>query len=309
MKKNTKKKFRDIRNAVVMMCVMVAMMSTASYAWFTMTSSPTVTGMQMTAAATSGLQISLDNTADSYKDAVIVVEDDSDAKVLKPVTLVAKESVTKYSEVGATEYIKFKEAVYSGKDVTGLTEVPGADITGCVAKYTIYLKGTDPNATGQYGIGIICGARDNNGDFTLNGTTPTTAGSVVKATGTTSGQTKADYAIRVGLLPEGETDLIVWEPNNNDVTIAGATSATVTGSLSIVDDPDVGSADTGVITTGVGNPNNTSVSLFDMDKVTAKKVDIFIWLEGSDDHCVDQIQTDDIAAQIQFTVVEEIDAP
>lgn len=309
MDKNKKKKLRDIRNALVMVCVMVAMLSTASYAWFTMTSSPTVTGMQMTASATSGLQISLDNSQGSYKDAVIVVEDDTDAKVLKPVTLVAKENVEKYADVGATEYIKFNEAVYSGENVTDLTEVPGTNITKCVAKYTIYLKGTDDQATGQYGIGIICGARDNNGDFTLNGTTPTTTGSVVKATGTTSGQTKADYAIRVGLLPEGETNLIVWEPNSNDVEIAGATAATVTGSLTIIDEPDVDSADTGVITTGVGNPNNTSITLFKMDKAAAKKVDIFIWLEGSDDHCVDQIQTDDIAAQIQFTVVEEFDAP
>ena len=58
MKKNTKKKLKDIRSAIVMMCVMVAMMSTASYAWFTLTDSPTVTGMQMKATASGGLQVS-----------------------------------------------------------------------------------------------------------------------------------------------------------------------------------------------------------------------------------------------------------
>lgn len=304
MKKNTKKKFRDIRNAVVMMCVMVAMMSTASYAWFTMTSSPTVTGMQMTAAATSGLQISLTNADGSYADAVIVTDDDSDKKVLKPVTLVAKASPAKYTS-GGTDYIKFNEAVYSGDKVTGLSEVPGNNIEKCVARYRVFLKSTDTNTAGTYGIGIICGKKDDNGDFTLDGGVPTTAGSVVKSTDSAKGQEKAEYAIRVGLLVDGEDDLIVWEPNSNASGISNPKGAEVQGSLSIIDTPNVKSEDTGVITTGTGNPNNTSEVLFEMDRTQAKEVEIFIWLEGSDADCVDQIQTDDIAAQIQFTVVEE----
>ena len=42
-----KKKWKDIRSAVTMMCVMLAMISTATYAWFTMSESATVTGLQV----------------------------------------------------------------------------------------------------------------------------------------------------------------------------------------------------------------------------------------------------------------------
>ena len=147
-----------------MVLVMVAMLSTASYAWFTMTSSPTVTGLNMTATATSGLEISLDNSADSYKDAVIVVEDDTTSKTLKPVTPLAVENPQKYTETGATEYIKFQEALYSGNVVTGLNEVPAANIADCVAKYRVYLKASDTTVAGTFGIGIICGDHNQTAD-------------------------------------------------------------------------------------------------------------------------------------------------
>ena len=126
---------------------------------------------------------------------------------------------------------------------------------------------------------------------------------------TSPGGKYAEYAIRVGILPKDSNKLYIWEPNNDDVSIASATKADVqSGSAAdgITEVITVSSGTNGVISTGAGNPNNTSIKLFDMDKTQAQEIDIFIWLQGSDGHCVDQIQKDDIEAQIQFTVVEDI---
>lgn len=308
MKKNTKKRFRDIRNAVVMMCVMVAMMSTASYAWFTMTDSPTVTGMNMTATATSGLKISLDDS--TYEDAVKVVEDDTTAKTLKPVTPLTPANVSMYTETEVNDYIKFQEAVYSGKTATGLADVPGTKIKTYVAKYTVYLKATDTSATGKFGIGIICGDKNQTGDMVLDANKiPEVAGSVVRTKTSPTGKNLSEYAVRVGLLPEDSTELIIWEPNDDEVSTNGTTAAAQTGAANIAKASEgikVSSSADGEINTGKGNPSNTSIKLFEMDKSARKKVDIFIWLQGSDEHCVDQIQKDDLEAQIQFTVVEDV---
>ena len=61
-KQKKKKKWRDVRSALVMTLLMVAMMSTATYAWFSLTSNPVVNGLQMTAASSEGLKISKDNS-------------------------------------------------------------------------------------------------------------------------------------------------------------------------------------------------------------------------------------------------------
>jgi len=53
-----KRDWKQIRNAFVMVCVAVAMLSTATYAWFTMTNQPSVTGMNMTASSVGGLSVS-----------------------------------------------------------------------------------------------------------------------------------------------------------------------------------------------------------------------------------------------------------
>lgn len=45
-KQKKKRNRKDIRNAFVMLCVTIAMMSTATFAWFTMTDSPTVQGLE-----------------------------------------------------------------------------------------------------------------------------------------------------------------------------------------------------------------------------------------------------------------------
>ena len=306
MKKNTKKKFRDIRNAVVMMCVMVAMMSTASYAWFSLTDSPTVTGMKMTAASSSGgLTVSNEESANFYQ-AINVTS--SDVKILKPVT-----PDTSKSEAA------FQEGVYTGNVVTGLSTV--TDIENYVAKYTYYLKSdADPSNTEQIDIGLVMGNSTLNGDKEMKADdshTPTIAGSMVRrAKDAEGGSEYAAYAVRVGFVVTAVKDrsaltqkMIIWDPNTEKVASENANNPqglTFAENNSGVEDnlgdiEDICSETTGKVTTG--GKDLTTDKLFSMYKGSTAKIDMYIWLEGTDDFCVDQIQADDIEAQVQFIVV------
>ena len=40
-------------------------------------------------------------------------------------------------------------------------------------------------------------------------------------------------------------------------------------------------------------------------KEDVQKVTMYIWLEGTDEQCVDQIKTDELEGQIQFAIVED----
>lgn len=321
MEKNKKKKFRDIRNAVVMMCVMIAMMSTASYAWFTMASSPTVTGMKMTAATSGGgLQVANvptgeGNTKKNYFDSITIVATE-DPQVLKPVT----------PDLAETPTTLFKAPVYTGTEVTGFTAIDDATLTGYVAKYTYWLKETTtnvvPSADKTVGVGIICGDSTSTNEYGLtgaDGTAPKLPGSFVrKSISETSpeGIENPSYAVRVGFVVTSDystSKLIMWEPNVDgakEVTQGDLTMATVASAAdvktAVVDATALRSNRTGTIVKG--GTGNTSEELFKVPVGGEVKVDMYVWLEGSDDLCANEIQAGALEAQVQFTVVTQAEA-
>lgn len=317
MKKNTKKKFRDIRNAVVMMCVMVAMMSTASYAWFTMTDSPTVTGMKMTATSTSGLKVAKADGSGSIDigtkaDAIDISVQDEDPKILKPVTLGSKVADD-----------LFQEPVYAGTKITKLSPIKDTNLENYVAKYTYYLVSEADAADEAISIGLICGNVVENATGTMGVTAgqANLPGSLVRQTSESKDASEKNPtgAIRVGLVvtdySTGSEKWIIWEPNNDLYVTDQATDATSfakvdVSAISITETLDASSSQEGELTTGKGTTSdNTTQELFTIKKGSQNKIDMYIWLEGSDKQCIDEIQASDLEAQIQFTVVKDTVAP
>lgn len=289
MKKNTKKKLKDIRSAIVMMCVMVAMMSTASYAWFSMTSTPTVTGMQMTAASTGGLKISWVNDATKFKNVITYADVENTAQ--------DKGTAKRLVPVHPTGVATFAEGQYEGNTVTGLKSNL-TDLTDYVAHYTVFLK-SDYAETKS--VGIVCGNATSEGDLGASNDQPKILGSLVRAktggVGDTSSM-QAPYAVRVGFVAD-PAQMVIWEPNNNGKNENGTYAV---DEVEKVLQATISSMEDGTITTG--GTNTISNALFTIDSGATKKVDIYIWLEGTDVDCVDEIKTDYLEAQVQFTVVE-----
>ncbi len=309
MEKKTKKKskFKEIRSAVTMMCVMVAMMSTATYAWFTLTSSPTVAGLQMVAASSGGLLVS-DKADTGFVNALELPIDNANAES-NPISLIP---VTPQLLNGSHGFSLPK---YVGGNITGLQEEVFTDgeLEGYVAKYTYYIKAEE----GTVGVGIITGDPDQTNEATVTNNVANAAGTFVRQNAVSSDQAteNAANAIRLGLVvtdvnaTPSIADMIIYEPNNDKHY--ATQNPTFAASTVVYDDTnfalDVSSSyGNGTITKG--GTGNISNKLFDVG-TDAKKVTMYIWLEGTDQDCIDQIKADELEAQIQFTIVEETVTP
>ncbi len=321
MKKSTKKKIRDIRSSLVMVLVMVAMLSTASYAWFTMSSSPTVTGMQMTAAASGGgLKVALD-ASDEFKNA-IDVETANEILELKPVTPI--DVTTAGSDNGNGKEVNiFNGPIYAGGRVTGLAPIDNEDaIKGYVAKYTYYIKETTENASAgeSVDVGIIIGNATQSTPFGSNtglgnDGNPLLDGSFVRRAitkpNTDSASINPSHAVRVGFVvktEDGSTVLsrgmYVWEPNedgkNDGVTLTKGQDY-AESEVTVEETLHLKSAIAGTVTSG--GSGNISNAIFSMSKGSKAKVEMYVWLQGTDEQCANPIQTGSLQAQVQFTIV------
>ncbi len=307
------KKWRDVRNALVMVIVMVAMMSSATFAWFTLTSSPTVAGLEMVAASSGGLVVS-DKSNSGFTNAITLPVDANKLNANgteNPLKLVPVSPQIFNSSYG------FSEAKYSGGKVTGLQSkvYTDAELEGKVAKYTYYIKAEE----GTVGVGIITGDPDQSNPLTVTNNTANAAGTLVRAKESSSdtATAAAANAIRIGLVVTDVSvtpniaDMIIYEPNSDTHHgLASPTQAESTYSYDetnfaadIISSGGDGAITTGGLTTNVGE--TTSKKLFEVG-TDPKKVTMYVWLEGTDTDCVDQIKADEMEAQIQFTIVEEI---
>lgn len=296
-----KKKWRDIRNAVTMMCVMVAMLSTATYAWFTLTDSPTVAGLQMQAVSSGGLLVSKE--ADSGFANAIEITDTDTANLNGDSNPLILTPVTPSSQANGA----FCMPKYEGGYVTGLlAPITGEELEGHVAVYTYYIKAeVEDNET--VNVGIITGDAGQTNSPVLEGQVPKATGTFIREKKTNAGDaddsTHAEAAIRVGLLVNGTT-WIVYEPNN-DVTFTGTTAPVAsTAGISAVTADVISKAD-GTITEGYLSTTDTTTSetLFTVGN-SATTVKMYVWLEGTDDECANEVQADMLEGQIQFTIVE-----
>lgn len=293
-----KKKWRDAKNALVMVIVMAAMLSTATYAWFTLTNNATVTGMQMTAGGSSGLKVSKTGEDGTWKDAIDLTQTGEDGEVVTQ--QINQVTVKKGTEGFVPEFYSPVYTAGAGNTavVSGVEAIDAADLTNYVAKYEYYLK-TEAQESAPVGlvIGKMPGATEttglnNNGD-------PLIDGSFVKATEESDTDTAA-YAVRIGLVVDGK--MYIYEPNN-DGTIANGSKATAEGEASNDYEATVSSTKDGTVT--IGGADGKSDKLFTVTNTEGTKVTMYVWIEGTDNECVDQIKADDIEAQVQFTIVNE----
>lgn len=259
-----KQRWHEIRNAVLMLCLTVAMLSTATYAWFTLTDQPMVKGLKMTASAATGLKIA--KSASDVFGQEITFEQEQEKKLI-PVT---------NDGTGAT----FAEAKYTGDTVTDTTPVTDETelIQNYVAKYVYYLK-ADAVPAGGLKVGLVPESASGNAER---------GGSFVRTTA--SYPATASNAIRVGFLVNNQWS--IFEPNKGNVNSGKSAPSTV-------GDPAAPNASQsgGTIT------YDSRGYLLMLNTTDPVKVEMYLWIEGKDASCVDEIQEDKLDAQIQFTVV------
>lgn len=312
MKKQKTKKWRDVKNALVMVVVMAAMMSTATYAWFTFTNSATVTGMQMAAGGASGLKVSLDNQ--TWHDAVDLREAlDAEGNQKYGLTTISQATVdpsTGDNTLGTVGKFAstFYKPVYTGTGneatVTGVQMLDAQNVDQYVAVYEYYIKAeaADQQVALQF---AACPNQYDEEDFGVldNGTLWKDGSFVCEMVDEVPNYAK--YAIRIGIKVDEE--MYIWEPNS-DGDNAGTGAATDESTYSNGYKASVSSNGNGLIASVDGETTdpavNTAVSpaLFTVG-TEGKLVTMYVWLEGTDPDCVNEIKAEKMAAQVQFTTV------
>lgn len=275
MKKENRRSQRtvsNIRNAFVMVCVSVAMLSTATYAWFTVTSSPSVEGLELTAATKGGLEISWDSS--DWSSSIDIADQPSSqtkTEKLSPVT-VTDDSPT-FKEPGSVS----GSAVADGDLVAAPTDESEL-YKNYVAKYTYYIHSTG-------GTVSVCLAGNDSSDN----------GCYIRRKEAHSATDKAENAIRVGFKVDG--DWVIYEPNSDSDSSSNNYLPHVSGtSYPIGKNSDFKQDSDGDFSSG---SDGNSKELFQVGEA-ATQVEMYIWIEGTDRSCVNGIMSDELEGRIQF---------
>lgn len=271
--KNEKKSLKTkLLYSVAMLAVSAVVLTTASYAWFSMSNQPKVEDITLKAGTYGSLSIC--KTRDGvFGDTVDLSSDILAATTLRPIT-------------SPNGYDFYKPTYGDAGKVTGVEATKVADIAaisnksqadgGYIAKSTFYLKASGASAA----------------------TAKIQLSNISRVTNEAAGE--AAYSIRVAFVLNDTTTCKVYEPNAN-------------ASSSTADDSQYKMAGYDSLTTikqnqdgkfsldGSTYVSDVSPELFSIPVDTPSKVDVYIWIEGADKDCVNNIAAKTLKTVLQFT--------
>ncbi len=257
------KKFMKLIPAFVMLLVSAILVSTATYAWFSMNTTVTATGMSVTAQTQGNLLISKTGVSGTYAiDPISLAEDTPVAFTLKPSSSVNGVSFFK-ADLNASRNDNYA--------------VPTTSTTSAVT----YTVGT--NANGNYLYSKMFYIKADGSDLanlkaTITGvdygTTTAASGDLLKA---------LKVGIAVTAKGTAATTGIIYSPFSGDLTYNGITKAT-SGEETIAS-----SGVTAALAEGVKGTSGTTVNLASLTDGAEYQVLVTIWYEGQDANCTSAI--------------------
>lgn len=282
----------------LMVCLLyVAVLSTATYAWFTLNNKPKVFNLALTAGASADLLIAddLGGGPGEYGEELNLREARQDPVAMEEVEL---------NPVTTMDAEKFYEPVYTGSTVTDVKEVtdPVELNQSYVYEKTFYLKagalktksGRRVNAREKYYDIMLLGPEQED-EYT---------GCVIEQApgASTEGGATAANSIRIAFIVEGEEEVSIYEPNSAQHNGGDkATNGVNYGTYETMKQPSPG-AD---FEEGEGGNSKTMFTIKEEEDVL---VTMRIWIEGTDDDCTNSIQMDEIIGNIQFISKDAEDA-
>ncbi len=259
---------KKIIPALALLLISAVVMSTASFAWFSMNTTVKATGMQVTATTASSLVISnsstgtFDQTANgNYSSNTLTPSSTSN---LTDFWYVSGGTIAGYDNAAATANTEFTKAAASNNGPYYLMnsyffKVQGSSTTDKFAKlYVSEISVKD------------------------NGSAPDSA---------------ISNALRVGL--KCGNKVYIYAPNSSSTTTYAAISSTSTGTITYGD----GTACTANVTmAALGNTSNLLDSGVEITTTGTVEVQVYIWYEGQDASCTsaNSVNTETLDVEISF---------
>lgn len=285
-KKKAARKAKKIRSIVMMALLCILLLSTATYAWFTLSNTAKVANLTMTVGEVNGLRVALPSSnggapSDESKWSGKVELPEIKGELMPANSRDGKTfSKPVYNEEGQVEKL---EAV---KDTEKLTKSNSdSKKQGYYYETTFYIQSLGEDAK----VKLVQGENLGN-ESTRKGTYVR----VKEYTNKSKGSKNAAAAIRVSLTANGQTK--VYEPCA-DITDKSGTRAELAKGVSFsAVSTDAAQNENGKFNPG-GQYSNIVLNLKEDEKTL---VTLRIWVEGTDDQCVNEIQLEKLVGQLQF---------
>ena len=317
MKQRTKSQKRAMRTAIYfyVLVILLSLLTVASYTWFSLSRTPRVSDMYLFINSDSGLELSADPLAAEWKLQLDFRDLTPETSPLRPVT---------WSEAQGI----FIAAAYGpdGRQLDQSRWHPLSDENNANRNdaFGYYIKTTFFARSGQTETVFLSPAVevdegiDGSGTYVIG--TPVWDGEAVLHN---DGGMGAECAIRIGIRitpvdlagqPNGEPETFyIYEPSS-DRHVDGSTgylpTPSIDGSGTLIDGErlilqtasewsEAYPVQRNVVIHQLGE-FETETELFSIQSGEMKRIDLYVWLEGQDVDCTNQIQGAQIMASVQF---------
>ena len=294
-RKRSHRTAQQIKLAVIMIMVSVLVLSASTFAWYRMSKTANIENMEFTADTLGNLLIApvdpSSGKAKEYSNTLTLVLNDENKAILLPAT--------------TADGYTFKLPMYDPSDPTKVIDVDS------VVDGQIIDGNQDKISAGDYYVykkdfyiktGDVVDIKKTY-NIKLNGT-----GTYLKDKETDSPGENDTYtslrAVRVSFVVDGTTS-IVYEPYSVELT----DDASKAQSIADVDDAvknSYGPSQYAGFTLKQNNDNTFTGTnkLCTLTEGEPKKITMYVWFEGNDDECANQIALNTISGQIQFEAEE-----
>lgn len=313
---NQKKKPTRFRVAIYfyVLLILMTLLTTASYTWFALSRTPRVSDMYLFINANSGLEISTTPDAEEWELQLDFREIVDETTELKPTTWSEQEQKFFAAEYGfdgrmTGRWHELSDEVHANRD----------DAFGYYVKASFYLRTGQRTTLSLTPAVEVDEGLDGHGTY-LIGNPKWDSVNIVHSNG---GQ-GAECAVRVGFritpvdtqgVRTGENSkFFIYEPNS-DMHLDGSSEYTATPSIDgtealVPEDrlilqtastwTEAHPVQRTVVIKDLGE-FTTDTQLWELDQDEIIKVDLYIWLEGQDVDCTNQIEKAQILASVQFS--------
>lgn len=296
---------RNMRNTAIMAVLCVVLLSSATYAWFTLSESAKITNLSLSVDEASGVLIAdveEDGSAGVFGS---VLELAMPAKTtLRPATLGTFGDITTFSMLkdvrDDNDYVVGYEALAEGEYT--IADTPGdAEHQYCYEKtFFMQVQGedkgivlskavaTDTELTGGTYIGKKVGEDESAVAEKLEAT-----------------DLHGATALRIAFFNEAGDVLAIYEPNSDSTadttdSISAQKDANSTAALALYEnDPATNKIQQSVDGTFTGSADQSGV-LFNLKADNECKITMRVYIDGEDTQCVNDIALDDILGNLQF---------
>ncbi len=318
MKKSNPEKRKGWRATVRLLYILlifVPLLSAATYTWFAISQTPTVNTMSLYINTPVGLEVTWDiQDKDSWGQNLNYADYVDGETILRPVTYSDSEQTFYAANFGWDGRIS--DIAYALTDERNANRNDGY---GYYVKMTCYVRTDEPVSVS------LSRAYENSGTY-LIGTPVWNAEEIIHNDGGHGAQSAVRVGLRITDCDEngeaiGESKFIIYEPNcnaHNDPYIAGNYFPTpaIDGSENLVPSDrlirqtntawyEMDPVQNGLVAYQYGEFLDEP-HLFDLEEDAMAKIEIYLWLEGQDMDCTNEIGSEaQIFANIQFYSVNK----